>query len=205
MGFPGAQLEFHLPYYAVRPFDGRVRTRTRPHRKRIDLPFLTNGVPAVEDNHQRNAIYESQISLLIMVTNEMTWTAYSFVDTEFDESEQLGEDEYYAFGDFIPDQIALGTQDASQPIWNPREYFITILRIRVCEVLQEWQQVVRTVARMVQSHAHISDVCWLLFQPHSERAYSSLICNSYVTQLTVGPHALTSRRLSIGSTVRLRC
>jgi hypothetical protein len=66
------------------------------------------------------------------------------------------------------DPFTLGLLDADKPIHNPREYFLTVLRIRLNQVRREWQQVVEKLSQVVRAY---EKVCWhLLFvaEPFSE-------------------------------------
>lgn len=88
-------------------------------------------------------IQEAQFSLLVCGTDEKRWIAYSFADV-VDEDHERGEEQYRG-EDMEADPIADLEHDASFPIWNPREYFLMIVRIRISQVLREWRNLVRKV------------------------------------------------------------
>lgn len=100
-------------------------------------------------------IHEAQISLVICGTDEKRWIAYGFADTDFDDDGEMAdddedgemEDENSSYDDvFVADQIAEnGGVDANHPIWNPREYFLRIVQIRMEQVLKEWTYLVRNI------------------------------------------------------------
>lgn len=69
---------------------------------------------------------------------------HCFEDTKFDEDRDMGKDEF-SDTEFQADQIAKGEADANQPFWNPREYFLHILLIRITQILREWERLVRKV------------------------------------------------------------
>jgi hypothetical protein len=149
-GHPVFHLKFHIPYYAWRPVVAGEGPRSKRNRKWTDLSFLTNGSSDLSKS-ANPVIYEAQISLYICGLTESTWTAYSFIDTYFDPDRELGDDEF-SYETMMADPIADGDHDANQPIWDPREYFLMIIRIRVGQVLQEWQTLVREVDNCIRQY-----------------------------------------------------
>jgi hypothetical protein len=171
-------MDFHLPYLALRPW---VSPKAQPttnknssFRKWTDISFL--GTKQSPLHRPNEALYEAQISLCVFGIDNRKWTAYCFVDTYFNnaetvkssdedsgyDSEDQDEDSYVYFSE---DPIASEGEhsfglDANLPIWDPREYYLTVIRLRVGRVLQEWRLIVLVVDRRVSvrerlcSHFH---------------------------------------------------
>lgn len=101
-------------------------------------------------------MYEAQSSLVICGSDETQWTAYAFSDHYFDTEDLL--DEVFSYQGVQEDPIAWNTEldgimvDANSPIWNPREYFLRILEIRIAHVRQEWTYLIRQVERYINQH-----------------------------------------------------
>lgn len=141
------QMEFHLPYYAWRKSpkareDHRRDAHGRSLRRSRDVSFLdwTN-------NDTPSFLYEAQISGLVAGTDETRWNGCLFVDNYFDDEEgketvlcyhedSLGE------GGMLMDPLTFGTCAIDMPVWNPRSYWLMLLRVRLNQVFGEWQTVV---------------------------------------------------------------
>jgi hypothetical protein len=161
-------MEFHIPHFAMReslvPEDfptGRVNNNAP--RNRTDLSFLK--VPLSEaQTHRTWGLYERQISFVICGSDFKIWTGYAFVDTPFDEDDDL-EEKVYPYEGLHEDPIASyggpsGVIDANFPIWDPREYFLLVIQVRIAQVRGEWEYLVRKVERSIKRY-----VCYLLCYP----------------------------------------
>ncbi|KAF2178428.1 hypothetical protein K469DRAFT_754507 [Zopfia rhizophila CBS 207.26] len=138
------QMDFHMPFCALRR--GRpeeyFRDGVKPRRKWRDISFLANGM----------GIHEAQISFTICGPAESRWVAYAFVDTDFDEDKEMGADEF-DYTSMLADQIASdGEVDANRPIFNPREYYLLIVSIRLKQVVKEWAGLVQIVEKGIEAH-----------------------------------------------------
>lgn len=147
-------MEFHLPYFALRsspsPGDPAENVKIRSARQWTDLSFLNIPLPKSQ-GQGRHGIYEAQISFVICGSDHSRWAAYAFDDTYYD-SNNLG-DEDFAHGGLCEDLIASdGELDASFPIGDPREYFLTIFEIRIDRVRREWMLLVRSVERSIKEY-----------------------------------------------------
>jgi len=99
-------------------------------------------------------IHEAMTSIVVCGSDESRWTAYAFVDTEFSGAPVVG-DEYEDSIELNEDPIAsdrTGPElEADNPIWDPREYFLRIVDLRMKrQVLQEWRYIVGVVDRCVE-------------------------------------------------------
>jgi hypothetical protein len=110
-------------------------------RRWTDLSFLDIHPPEaqVEGNC---GLRETQISFVISGSDNSRWTAYAFVDTDFDDDLEDESD-----GAFSTDLLASNALDANLPIWDPREYFLRVFSIRITEVRRQWDSLIRKVGR----------------------------------------------------------
>jgi hypothetical protein len=120
-----------------------------PPRQWTDLTFLNIQPPRSQDQKQYG-IHEAQISFVICGSDNRRWVGYGFVDTEFDR-ENLADHDLSYVGKH-EDPIAFGELDANLPIWDPREYFLMVLQIRMAQVLKEWECLIRTVERSINQY-----------------------------------------------------
>ncbi|KAF2175153.1 hypothetical protein K469DRAFT_611726 [Zopfia rhizophila CBS 207.26] len=143
-GFPFFQLELHLPYLALRALPpnkdhSQKRGYRNPLRRSTDLSFLLG--PARNSRDQRTYLmHEAHISFVVCGSDDSRWVAYAF---EEDDRRDLCE------GDYDDPIASNGALFANEPLRNPREYFLTILKVRMAQVLQEWQYVVRKLERSI--------------------------------------------------------
>jgi hypothetical protein len=146
------QLEFHIPYFAMRrfrPSQESTGRKTRTHRGWMNISFLEtkrvdSGLGLICGIHQ------AQISVTICGTDNSRWTAFCFEDRHFDEDGELGDDEHTEIHQ--SDQVARGAFGAENTIWDPREYFIRVLLIRMRQVHREWLNLVRFVESGIKEH-----------------------------------------------------
>lgn len=133
--------------------DHRKKPDGTPLRQSWELPFLSGPLGELTSTDVANSLYEAQVSLAITGVNHKLWTAYCFVDTYF-KSEDRVEDYHKIRGECggQPDPLAAGCIDAEQPIWNPRQYFLIVLDVRVKEVRREWNMIVAKMEHAVSQY-----------------------------------------------------
>ena len=95
-------------------------------------------------------IRESQFSLVICGPDHGHWVGYNFIDDDSDEEDLT----IYSFDYEVnnEDPISLGKLDADQPIWDPREYYLTIVNVRMAQILNEWECLIRALERGVKNY-----------------------------------------------------
>jgi hypothetical protein len=152
-------MEVHLPYFALRtsPTPKAVPTvgvNASPPRQWTDLSFLEIQNPRSSERILYG-MHEAHVSIIICGSDFRRWIAYSFVDTKFDDKELEETDENLPNEE---DPIAGGKIDANNPIDDPREYFLTVFEIRVAQVAQEWDRLVRTVECSIRDHVRCVSV-----------------------------------------------
>jgi hypothetical protein len=96
-------------------------------------------------------IHQAQISVTLCGTDNSRWIAYCFEDRHFDEDAALGEDEHTTVHQ--SDQIANGEFGAEDTIWDPREYFLRVLLIRMRQVYKEWGELTRAIESGIKEHS----------------------------------------------------
>jgi hypothetical protein len=169
------QLEFHIPFFALRKApqtdDSSLSGREKRLRSWEEISLLTPNASGSE-GQENYRLHKAQISCVIHGCDEWNWTAWAFEDTyhkleesddtdtdvEADGDEVVTDDE--ANGDevvIVDDPIAHGL-DANTPIWRPREYFMKTLEIRIHKVREEWDKLVY----MLQLDRN-RNVCYLSF------------------------------------------
>lgn len=161
------QLAFHLPYYVWRSAqkaseDHRQDANATPLRQSRDISFLN-----WKSSGTSSFLYEAQISCVVAGSDEWRWVAYCFVDTYFDATSEAREtvQSYYddSQGDegMLADPFTFGVKDANDPIQNPREYFLEVLRIRLNQVKCEWEQVVAKVQESIREYVPVGSLLFL--------------------------------------------
>lgn len=147
-GYQVYQLELHLPYFALkRATQDNPSTvgRKETYRENVNLPFPARGADA-----NPLIMHKTQFSLTICGTDNARWIAYALEDAKHDEDREVGENEHVP--GWRSDQISLGQLNADIPLWDSREYFLTVCLIRVKQVTQETCNLVRTIEKAHQEN-----------------------------------------------------
>lgn len=155
-------LTFHLPHYVWRKSpkaheDHRRDANARPLRQSWNVSFLdwTSSEPS-------SFLYEAQISCLVAGTDKWKWVAYGFVDNYFEAEEDGKETVQQYHQDSLDedgmrvDPLTFGNCELEKPIWNPRVYFLMVLKMRLRQVKNEWQQVVAKVVESIRDYIRVS-------------------------------------------------
>ena len=127
----GYAMEFHLPYYALRRGTS-IKADARGLRRSGKIFCRILG--------SYEHLHEAQISVLVTGVDEWFWTAYCFADTYFGSEESI---QYYHKNEL--DALSGGEKSARSPVWNPREYFLSILSRRLKQVTKEWSNVIESL------------------------------------------------------------
>ena len=145
-------MELHVPRYALRTYlPYQHDLMNNKHRAWTDLTFLIRDFPGFRQEGYL-CLYEAHVAVAICGTSERRWIGYCFEDTAFDPGSGLDEDDF-CYESINADPIASnGVTDANCPFWNPREYFLTILRIRVGQTQEEWVETVQTIEAIIHGY-----------------------------------------------------
>lgn len=144
-------LSFHFPFYSVIPrsdtdfFENHegVALRTR-----AEIPYMSSGWSIGDSKKPGSArvLCESQVSLLMSISNVHGCTAYLFEDTYSKSREPTtywdsfcSSPEYY-----FPDALSSGRLDSTRYI-EPRMYFLNVFQVRIEQVYREWRVVIDTL------------------------------------------------------------
>ncbi|KAF7158588.1 hypothetical protein CNMCM5623_003648 [Aspergillus felis] len=137
----GFVLQFHLPYYALRPDQPDLRDSRGLRKHRYFRP------PGEE---KQDCIYEAQLSLIVFGVDDFFWTAYFCEDTYFG-----GQD---LVANCLQDEVdgpSLGRRMHKFPIWDPRYYFLSILATRTGQITLEWTVLVQSLENVLDRHGEI--------------------------------------------------
>ena len=115
--------------------DSRMRPGGIPLRKSQACPCLIP--PFVSKSDKAAYLYEAQASIVIIGIDHSTWTAYGTADTYFDSKTRHNSRPRGFKGpwDPLPGGVTL---DMNIPIWDPREYFLTVVEARISGIVKEW-------------------------------------------------------------------
>lgn len=134
----GFVLQFHLPYYALRPDQPDLRDSRGLRKHRYFRP------PGEE---KQDRIYEAQVSLVVFGVDDFFWAAYFCEDTYFSDQDLVAtclQDEV--------DGPSLGRRMHKFPIWDPRYYFLSILATRTGQITLEWTVLVQSLENVLDRH-----------------------------------------------------
>lgn len=156
------QLAFHIPFYVWRMSDKaredhRLNANASRLRQSRDVSFLN-----WKSSGPSDFLYEAQISCLVAGSDESRWVAYGFVDTYFDAADEAKEtveayhEDSIKDGGMHADPLTFGVIDAEKTVSTPREYFLSVFRIRIAQVKREWEQVVGKVQQSVREYVQVS-------------------------------------------------
>jgi hypothetical protein len=59
-------------------------------------------------------------------------------------------------GGMHADPLTFGVIDAEKAIPTPREYFLSVFRIRIAQIKREWEQVVAKVQESIREYVQVS-------------------------------------------------
>ena len=82
--------------------------------------------------------YEASISLLVAGPDEWVWTSYCFADTYYNNERGNVED-------FENEGTNTGSGRhlfSNSPVWDPRQYYLTVLSRRLMQAANEWSNLV---------------------------------------------------------------
>jgi hypothetical protein len=143
------QLRFHMPFYALRKCQqtssvGEEVEFPKPHRDWRDISFMDESM----------GIHESHMAFTVCGVADRRWTAYAFTDNDYDEDRQISEHEC-DYECVFADQIATNGAriiDANRPIWDPREYYLTVVSGKVNQIVGEWAKLIRKFEKPNSTH-----------------------------------------------------
>ncbi|KAF1950727.1 hypothetical protein CC80DRAFT_509497 [Byssothecium circinans] len=159
------EMEFNVPSYALRAYaPPPMEAKNTTARVRHDLSFLVNSFPGAQ---QQGNLY---------LTDKKRWTAHCFEDTAYDLDRELDKDAFDHHGLNTDPFAWVELLYANYPIWNPREYFVSVVRLRIGQVRNEWSSLIRVLENIV--HGYTEDDLSGSFTPkskqHIERCFAEI-------------------------------
>jgi hypothetical protein len=94
-------------------------------------------------------IFEAHFSFVVCGWRENRWVAYAFDNTEPGD-EGSYDRLFYGDDEVSYDRIFYGY--AEHPIWDPREYFLTVVEARVIRAADSWEALVRGIERRITKY-----------------------------------------------------
>ena len=106
-------------------------------------------VQALEHTTERcHGIFEAHFSFVIYGAHEQRWVAYAFDNTEFDGEELLNKI-FPCEGVHADPIVSDDDTDAERPIWDPRLYFLKVVRARLAQAATEWDALFWAIERRI--------------------------------------------------------
>jgi hypothetical protein len=119
----------------------------QPLRKSTQLPLPRN------DLEKMDYYYELQLSLLLTGTDEFLWTSYCTVDTIHGSERST----LKAVGSSLVFEPATGgSKILRQPMWCPREFFLTVLHRRMRQAVREFKALVDALDQRMKTYVSFS-------------------------------------------------
>jgi hypothetical protein len=142
-------MELHIPRYALRKYlPDQHRDMNGTHRTWRDITFLVRDFPGSQKTGNL-CLYEAHTAVAVCGISENRWITYCFEDTAFDTKSELDDSEFCYHSMNVDPIASNGVTNANCPFWNPREYFLTILRIRINQAQDEWTGTVQTIEAII--------------------------------------------------------
>lgn len=152
-------LEFHLPFIVWQEQarqDGRKKADKKPLRNLWPLSFLSksHGSNCEVDQNTHGFLHDAQFSFVVTGHNNSTWTAWALADTYFyDEENGENNKDMLAFYDGVDKEFdPLVRKGVDTPIWDPREYFLVVLRTRLKQIVKKWRAIVYEMKSSVEDY-----------------------------------------------------
>lgn len=127
-------LEFHIPYYALRPEpvfkDGRMLHSERLRKSTI-LPLGREKDPCL-------TYHEAKISFLVRGSDDSFVESQCYVDT-YHGSEKWKSRYPTMNASRGLDPASSGANSLNRPIWNPRQFWLVVLARRIDQATMEWR------------------------------------------------------------------
>jgi hypothetical protein len=148
-----------LPYLTIRYH----RTEIIDERGlRTSKPFLVTKDANISKVAQKKMaegykpiIYEGITSFLLIGIDEWFWTVHCIVDVFFKKNDPDWESARTYFE--LKQDAPMGNFcECCFPVWNPRQYLLRALRVRVRQVTKEWKTTYRAVQEILGSE--VSDM-----------------------------------------------
>jgi len=133
-------------------------------------------------------LYEAQTSLVVTGIDSRVWTAYCIIDTYFGSNESLQHYHEENGPSAQVDPLAAGLIPAIPSvllIWTPREYFFTIVAIRMNEARRAWRKIIYEVEGSVKQYVYCKEISLphssvVGIQQEKQNWVLSIVCQSHL-------------------------
>ena len=138
--------------------DCRKKADKSPLRSLWSLSFLSNshGGGGEADQYTHGYLHDAQISCVVTGHNNSMWTAWALADTYFhDENDGENNKEmlaYYNDPDERGDPLTRGKLTVDTPLWDPREYFLVVYKMRLMQITKEWRAIIYMMKSSVENY-----------------------------------------------------
>ncbi|KAI9811173.1 MAG: hypothetical protein M1827_005624 [Pycnora praestabilis] len=126
-------MEFHLPYHALRKHTSPASDPRLLRRSGLFIPIS-------QSSDRTEYFHEAQISFIVTGIDEWYWTAYCCADTYFGSEETA---QFYLNEEL--DAPSGAGKSTTNPVWNPREYFLLVLSRRMNQIRKEWDNLITSL------------------------------------------------------------
>ena len=155
------RMAMHIPYYAWRKTQhcDLRKFENEPLRSTRDVSFLG------WDDHERSGfLHEAQVSCVITGLNNYLWTAYCFADIFF-EPKKTRESLMSNMNSqgLRVDPFRNGKTISDRDFHDPRIYFLAVLRVRLEQIRNEWQQVLQKLEASVRGYEKVCGLALVYF------------------------------------------
>ncbi|KAK1482880.1 hypothetical protein CABS01_02616 [Colletotrichum abscissum] len=133
-------LEFHIPMVALRSYAGKAQCSGSPieeAHQSTDVSFLFPVKHGSSTSGISQFLHQSQVSLLVTGFDENRWTAFCFVHSPSEDQEDSIPRIDDSDEELLTDPVSCGKLPVGMP-WDPREYFLAVLRVRLKHLAREW-------------------------------------------------------------------
>lgn len=140
-------MEFHIGYWALRSestpaIHSPSNDKVKPGRMQMDLSWLR--LSSHDQSCAEYRIHEAQISFVVCGSDKSRWITYAFVDNDLNEDGPRNCSDAECCNN--EDELERGTT-----VFNPREYFLHIVKHRLSQIMAEWTYLVRKVEKAIQT------------------------------------------------------
>jgi hypothetical protein len=152
-GTPRFQMEFHLPFFALRkvssPGGPSLRTNGKPLRDVEDLTLLTR-VGAGSAGQEKYRLHQAHNSFVLHGFDEWQYVVWVFEDSQHDLVEDEDDrtpgaeldDDSAMISEEVDEEPIIRGHDAHSVIWRPRQYFLKAFEMHIREYWEEWNELV---------------------------------------------------------------
>jgi hypothetical protein len=147
------QMEFHLPFFALRKVSSSsgpsLKTHGKPLRDVDDLTLLSH-IKTKSVGQEKYRLYKAHKSIVLHGFDEWQYVVWAFEDSQHDLAEDEENGTPGAELDYnstmlcaeVDEEPIIRGHDAHNVIWRPRQYFLKAFELHIKEFWEEWSALV---------------------------------------------------------------